>query len=933
MSMSRLRWLCQVVGVCAVAWAVAANSAQGQSDSPRVVPPAEARSQQSSRGDGSRQPTSLLTRQVRHFDFEEIVEQPYLMPIGFERVLERPGLTDFGSMQFSNQHAHDGNWSFEFELAGGSMAMALHSKEISIVPGGNYLITGYIRTEGITHARARLSARFDDQRMEPLHGSTKSSELVRSPDAWQRVSIAMPAPDRDAASLIVELEVLQPGDFQTGVRDRSVPQLEDVSGRVWFDDITIWHIPTVSLTTGQPDERVLAQSDQRLRIAVNDIAGEPLDARLTIVNVNSEVVHRSRFTLERGREAQDVDLRRLPSGWYQAQLTLLNSSDVELASRELRFIFQQADASIVESNTMFGLNLDSIPVLDVSRAAGAVKRLELPFAVFPAWDSQSLPTFEDPRMLEMRDALDALIESDVAVMLSLASVPDLLADELRIDSEQVLDAFAADRKGATVFLEPMLIHFGQRVRAWQVGTAADGDVLMQDDLATAVESVRVALSRLVPGPRIILPVPLEQRGSTSLPADVHLVIPSAFAPESLPAALEGAQPFMVTVEALDDEYATRDRITDLALRMLYLRRAGMTQIACAEPFMQPTDADDNGGNHANAFLQPSPFLLPWLTLGSALSERSFAGEVAIGYGLRCWLFEGPRDAILIAWNETALPSSAVDPSVGAVLDAQLSNGPLTVTDLAGNLATIPLTNMRHQIPLTDQPVIIRGIDPYLARFRQGFAIEPAFAEAVQREHVHTVRVPNPWPMSISGTVKFRSPSGWQFGPRRLRFSIPAGGEVEIPFTLAFSRMEVAGIRRIVSDVEFEADRPYTFRIASDFELGLDELDLNASWRMARALDESLNDIVIAVNVANTGQRAMQLEAYVLAPGYPRMRRVIARLEPGESTVKTFSLANGASNLRGQTILVGIGEVESTARLNQRIEIPADPAIGFTQVDE
>ena len=104
-------------------------------------------------------PLSLLRRTVAHFDFEESEQVPLDMPLNFYRYLAADqGYPPFGRMHPSRETASGGNWSFAFELDGGSMAARVAPGILPVLPLADYRVSARVRTEGLTHARARLAA-------------------------------------------------------------------------------------------------------------------------------------------------------------------------------------------------------------------------------------------------------------------------------------------------------------------------------------------------------------------------------------------------------------------------------------------------------------------------------------------------------------------------------------------------------------------------------------------------------------------------------------------------------------------------------------------------------------------------------------------------------------------------------------------------------
>jgi len=271
------------------------------------------------------------------------------MPIGFHRVTraaepdpDAPPYTTFGDIGFADDSSHDGRWSLRFDLDGGSMAAALAPGEASAIPGCGYRIQGWVRTLGLHHARARVEAWYVDQSGAPAESTTSShSELFNdTAGEWRMIEVTMPPAPAGAASIIIELQLLQPDRFAPPSSPFE-PVFEDVRGSVWFDDFSIEHRPALTLATRSvsltPDD---PSSSERslLTVAVQDVAGEPALVEVRIVDSGGTLVRQAQFESLTGRSLHRIELDGLPVGWYRAAALLRpqddDASDAEDGNRD-----------------------------------------------------------------------------------------------------------------------------------------------------------------------------------------------------------------------------------------------------------------------------------------------------------------------------------------------------------------------------------------------------------------------------------------------------------------------------------------------------------------------------------------------------------------------------------------------------------------------
>jgi hypothetical protein len=187
-----------------------------------------------------------------------------------------------------------------------------------------------VRTLGLHHARARIEAWFIDQTGALADSTTSSHSELCSDTAgeWRMIELTMPPAPADAASIIIELQLLQPEVFAPAASPFE-PVFEDVRGCVWFDDLTIEHQPALTLATRSvsltPDD---PSSSERslLTVAVQDVAGEPALVEVRIVDSGGTLVRQAQFESLSGRSLHRIELDGLPVGWYRA-LALLRALD------------------------------------------------------------------------------------------------------------------------------------------------------------------------------------------------------------------------------------------------------------------------------------------------------------------------------------------------------------------------------------------------------------------------------------------------------------------------------------------------------------------------------------------------------------------------------------------------------------------------------
>lgn len=859
----------------------------------------------------------LLDRVIRRFDFEDRELSPVDLPAYFHRVgplvsgtdteqndAARPGHPLFGRMSLSREQPYAGRWSFLFELEGGSMTARIPPKVLPILPGATYEVSVAIRTEGLQRSRARLVALYYDQHGRALPRTRVEGPFVLTGGEWERSTILVPAHDPAAVDLVVELQLLQPSLFPRQGHNPHEPLLEDVRGRAWFDDLIIRHVPHIELAPVAPSG-IFHDTRAALMLTVSDMTNESLTAHFLVEDHAGNVVHHRRLPVGRQTIRQRLEFAAPAFGWYRAAVVVADGPHIHaLARRDL--LVTPAPSERMRT-VRLGLSLEHEPIATLRQTAMFIHELGLRIALLPAWDDALTIADSHEQYVALRGTIEPLLAGDTEMIFVLPALPRALAADLALDPKQTVQALARDNREWLPYLQPVLINLGERVRSWQIGSSGDESAFWRDQAAETA-AVAQALERFVARPIIITPWRSEH-GLPRAGVDVNLHLAHHVPPASL---IEYAEHWpvddpdlLVTVEPLPTNiFSVESRATDLILRGLHLWRMNVRRMVLPTPWIDSIDRS------------PDPLLGVWAQLGERLNNRTFAGEVSLKRGVRAWLLDGPDGASLVVWKESA--------SAEAALRTKLADHAVVTIDPFGNKTAIALAEGIHTITLGEIPIFIEGVDPYLLRFRQGLTITPDRAPSLHRAHEHELIISNPWPVMITGTLRFTEPEAWTFEPRRQNFTVGPGESVRLPLTLTIGRSELIGSKRLALDLLLQADRTHELRLELDFDLHHPNLAASPLWRVSTT-SAGRRDIIIDYYITNTGDQERTVEAFLLAPGYPRERRIVSSLPPGQTVVRSFVLADGVAQLAEKSIMIGVVEADEGGRINQRITFPRRPS--------
>ena len=933
-------------------------------------------------------------RIVRYFDFEERVDtnrddfNPEAVPRHWVRAQhdpperERPGFPLSNKAGYDTTIFHQGGVSIKLPVNGGSTSLRLANNLLPIFPGADYQISAFVRTEGLTHARALLTAQFLDPSGKPIAGASRRSEPMLSTGTWSLVRLELPGIFDNAAFVQVEMLVEQQAQFaEPPPSGRHHAWAQDYNGAAWFDDIGILQLPRVSLNTPSPSNVYVSDTpppSPLLTAVVQDLAGEETTARLSLFNIRDELLATISKPLPPGGGQFGWSPTLPEEGFYRSELEVISGETV-IGRGGTQFLW------IKPPTELRGLGVEPPTPYQARRFGIAVNSLEnwqrrlapeLLAAAGVGSASLVIPPIGDRRpdadaiRRDYQELLDELLARGLDLTVALESIDPKLAAEQRLDPQDPMALLSREEALWLPTLRGMLDQYGQRIRRWQVGTQVYAETIWRPDLNAALARFRTVLSRLVPGPRLTIPWRAEwgwpqAMSALDSPIEVSAIsFPSSFPASSVPATVSawaraaGRDPRAQTAVLIDpgDEQAFGQEavlIESLQRALLVWAAMGPERDGLDAPATQlllPQPWRDDGQTGLHRQVLPSATLAGWRTLVDHLAGRKVIGTLPTPPGVRCLILAdlkappGSRGSgALVIWSDGP-PSSASEPgtsvpgtqpgdktasAASGALVVPLGQGRVVRFDPFGN--STPLQPMSasglYRLTAEPMPAFIEGVDAELVLFMQGLRVDPPFVPAVAAEHQRELIITNPWPIRITGDVQFLQPpsaskrSPWRFAPTApVTFSIAAGETSRIPFAFAFGASEEAGTKQLTMIVRLNTDRPLPpLRVSTALTIGLDDLQLVPN--ILASPGPNGPDLTVVAVVTNTGATSRTLRLNVQAPGFAGQEQPISNLAPADTATRRFVIPNSAAALSGKRIRVTVADIDGAERLNKSVQAP------------
>ncbi len=230
------------------------------------------------------------------------------------------------------------------------------------------------------------------------------------------------------------------------------------------------------------------------------------------------------------------------------------------------------------------------------------------------------------------------------------------------------------------------------------------------------------------------------------------------------------------------EHDQASRIVRYSVGLLAMGLQKTFQLALADGTDDPNHPDRSiyrGLTHMNYPVKPS--YAAYRTLCERLGDKRFAGIVRPAAGVWGFLFENPRESVLVLWRDWG--SEPVPANLA--LDTPVA----LVQQLDGDWKAHREESGRYSLPISSDPVYVLNPGPAIRRAQYVRWSDP-LRDVVPRaaNATVTVDVSNPRPESTDFVLSIPKPPGEK--ATRVEFSLPANGTQSVALPLDTSRAEI-----------------------------------------------------------------------------------------------------------------------------------------------
>jgi hypothetical protein len=864
-------------------------------------------------------------RVIAYFDFDEKALGNYESLPMYWRRHEAKGFPFYLEGRFDEQVGHGSEPSFRLDLDGGSLAYHYEGHKVGrgipIRSASDYMVSTWIRVKGLEQARAYITAYYINRKGERIAETERRSRLIGGGDGlreFQPVAVPLPGEVKNARYIGITLWLTQAEVWERDSAALRGVEHEDVQATAWFDDIAVYRLPRVSLTADAPGNVFNARADVVLRTEVSDpsspyieFSSADLSANLTVKKADGSVVKKRAIQIHSEEEIGSANtvFEDLGAGLYSAEL-LVSSGKIPLVRHRIRFVCIEPHISPpVDTGRGWGVILKELDEELLSGQRALLRDLSPEMVKVPVWCAEKASQGERPAEWAIDAYMEAVVDAyaEPVAMLVDELNPDQQVERDQRETQPMLELFSEDPLAWKPMISGTWSRYAGLAHVWQLGR--DGYANMSADYRVneIIPLLRREMQPLMSEPLLAYSSMAGFISKEDRPADFYSVtVPWETPPEHIKLYLE---PFSntrmektwITIEPLPrNGYPRMLRMADLAKRLVeaYFLKPGAV-------FMEA--AWEGRLDLLKAQVHPREDFIVFRTIADVLGGAVPVAQTSINGRARCLLFDRNGLAIQFAWDDYAPP--------GGETYHLLLGEKAEQVDLWGQRKSLPTVNGRQQITLGRTPSFIIRSSTWLMDFRRQFHVEPSLLEASFDKRSYEVVFRNTYHEPISGLLRLIPPKGWEVRPFRMSFSLEPGEEFRRELDVLFPLNAESGLKAFVGDITVDADRRYRMRIPAWFELGLEDIDLDAF------VFQTGDDVVVRMSLANHTAKKISFDGFVVAPERQRISRPFINFLPGQSATKDFILED-ATDLAGRNIRVGFKEIEGRNRLwNKLIKVP------------
>ncbi len=764
-----------------------------------------------------------------------------------------------------------------------------------------YRVEGFVRLSGMSSARACVSAHFLDKERRPLLATSRRTAYIpQQPGVdWVPIELHLPAAPDGAWYLGLAVWILQEETWNTAQRAEHIAMV-DVAAEAWFDDISVYRLPRLEITTRAAGEVIDEQSDAALWVTLADSLEPQVNAELTLASVDgTEVLRRGLVGGSESAQAIRIALPGLEPGLYDARVEVVDRGRKTI-SRTLRFLKLAPLGTDGNRNSRaFGIVIDPHDRADLASESALLRKNSARSVNLPVWPAWQSPFDDGRREKAIEQFYHELLVDQFLLNATLSEAPTKLRADRDSSAAVLLSILAGNREAWWPELARVAAQTASVFRSWEIGTDGESVFAQAGQLKGAAQQLRDALREYITVPRLAVPISAnDETSGLSLPVEqVTVSVKTENDLLRLPEKIkelkdQGCEAVCVYAPSLSpDRYVREARLAEWGRRLIQSRHAGADVVYVPQPWKCRD-------TFQGIVVEPQEEYSALRTVAAMLGDARPGPVMSVAEHIKCLTFRSATESVLAIWDQAPPPQ-------GRTIPMQLGSANRQV-DLWGRVTSLGRdSNGRQMVAVSQSPVFIDHVDSWVVDLATSVSLEPTVIESgtelVRQELVLNCAATMP----RSGNGLIVPPPGIEVVPRTFAFTVCAGEPVRIPVVIHYPHNEPAGVKQFVAKVSL-VEPAYQFEIPMFVELRSQDLEVSGRATIERG------DLLLRHTLHNKSQVALSFRSIAAVPGRQRQYRPISSLAPGETQTVEYRFRD-ATDLIGRKVNIALRELNDGPR--------------------
>lgn len=533
-----------------------------------------------------------------------------------------------------------------------------------------------------------------------------------------------------------------------------------------------------------------------------------------------------------------------------------------------------------------------------------VERYGAGWVKFPVWFELTDTQLAD-RLVKMTERLQVLGAQCVGRL----DQPPNSQRELFGEGNEPLPALSLfrDSRAWEPVLEPVLTRMGLKLDWFQIGSDSDRSFQNHPELPELIAEIRSRMQTYSLELKLAmcwtwLDIPTSDAGAPwnalHFSADPELTAAEMIRYTNESSKLPSKT--WVSLNLLDEnQYSLLDRVRDLTERMIVVKQTGVAAAFVLNPF-----------ETSRGLFRPDrslgELLIPWTNVVAAIGDKNYLGAVDLPGNSQNHAFASNKHAVMLMWNDVPREEQLYLGSQVTAMDVWGRYIPVEQIQVNGGV-------IEQRIQVDHWPIIVRGIDAKVVRWRQQFKLEiDNLATMVGDLQELPVTVVNTLEEPTAGKLALQAESLLGIGVAEMPLQLPKSGRQLIALPLSLRPDASAGKHNLRFDVDTSTVAgPQRFSVYRNITLGAGDIEFR--WDVGR---KSASTVELRIELTNNTTAPTNFDCKYFPAGRPYQRFQVLDARPG-ITLREITLNISAED-ENQGAWIRCEEIGTGRILNYRL---------------